>query len=159
MDGLSVAVDLCLKWVYRTSLLLLIRMSNCRAAGAPPSFLSLAKVWNVNSCARAAHFISYLQYGTVCITKQVLTIYFFFFFFGYKDFKSSPVDFFASLSVATEGKALYCHSACNKERMKTQSRVVYVIVFHSLHVLHHFLPLILPNQPQQEVITGGLSPG
>lgn len=72
---------------------------------------------------RAARFISYLQYSTVCITKQVLTSY----FFLDKDFKSSPVDFFASLSVANEGKALYCHSACNKERVKTLLLVLLLL--------------------------------
>lgn len=74
---------------------------------------------------RAAGSISCIQYDAVCITEQVLRIYspFFLFFFFFDKYlekkKSSPVDFSASLSVANEVRALYCHSACNKERVKT----------------------------------------
>lgn len=71
-NGLSVGVSLCLKWVYRTSLLLLIRMSNCFFFKSPSaeqqvlllSFLSLAKVWNVDVCALSStlHIIHSVQH-------------------------------------------------------------------------------------------------
>lgn len=62
--------------------------------------------------------------------KSSLLVYFCFISFFYKGFKDEKnvVDFSASLSVANEVKALYCRSACNKERMETVESPVKVCV-------------------------------
>lgn len=99
-----------------------------------PSSPSLAKVWKVDSCAPGStlHIITFSE-TLVCTTEQVfenlLTSFHSSFF--YKDFKDKQkkkvlLDFSASLSVANEVKALYCHSACNKERMETVESPVKV---------------------------------
>lgn len=130
---------------FCTSLLLLIRMSNsfstsissrcssCCSWAGPTSDTSTSVLW-------ATHFIPYLQHSTVCITKQVLRIFLCCCCCWIK-FLKFTWWLFATLSVANEGKALYCHPACNKE-CKHSSFLSYIISCHSRNLMiwwHMFL--------------------